>query len=106
MYISYGRTNRISGCRIRPFFHFAGAVDDKHRKLIRCSYEALAAAVAVCKPGVMYRDLGTIVSRVTAEYGFSVVKSYCGHGVGSMFHCAPNVPHYAKNKAVGIMKAG
>lgn len=38
--------------------------------------------------------------------GFSVVKTYCGHGIGDLFHCAPNVPHYANNKAVGLMKPG
>ena len=81
-------------------------MDEQSRKLIRCSYEALAAAVAVCRPGVMYRDLGTLISKVTDEYKFSVVRSYCGHGIGRHFHGAPNVPHYAKNKAVGIMKAG
>jgi len=36
----------------------------------------------------------------------SIVKTYCGHGVGRLFHCAPNVPHYKNNKAVGVMKAG
>jgi methionine aminopeptidase len=35
-----------------------------------------------------------------------VVKTYCGHGIGDLFHCAPNIPHYAHNKAVGIMKEG
>jgi len=58
------------------------------------------------RAGVMYRDVGTVISRVAADHGFSVVKSFCGHGVGQLFHCAPNVPHYAKNKAVGMMKAG
>lgn len=36
----------------------------------------------------------------------SVVRTYCGHGIGEFFHCAPNVPHYAKNKAKGTMKVG
>lgn len=36
----------------------------------------------------------------------SVVRTYCGHGIGEYFHCAPNVPHYAKNKAKGTMKVG
>jgi Metallopeptidase family M24 len=52
------------------------------------------ATVSV-KPGVMYREIGEVISRVVHKKGFSVVKSYCGHGVGRMFHCAPNVPHYA-----------
>lgn len=35
-----------------------------------------------------------------------MVKSYCGHGIGDLFHCSPNVPHYAHNKAVGVMREG
>lgn len=34
----------------------------------------------------------------------SVVRTYCGHGIGQLFHCAPSIPHYANNKAVGVMK--
>ena len=33
-------------------------------------------------------------------------RTYCGHGVGNLFHCAPNIPHYGGNKATGFMKAG
>lgn len=36
----------------------------------------------------------------------SVNRTYCGHGTGSLFHCAPSVPHYANNKATGFMKPG
>lgn len=83
-----------------------GVVSDVAARLVRCAYDSLAAAVAMCRPGAMYRDIGTVISRVTSAAGFSVVKSYCGHGVGRLFHCAPNVPHYANNKAVGIMRVG
>lgn len=38
--------------------------------------------------------------------GCAVVRAYTGHGVHELFHCLPNIPHYAKNKAVGTMKAG
>ena len=38
--------------------------------------------------------------------GCAVVKTFTGHGVNDLFHCPPNVPHYAKNKAVGTMKPG
>lgn len=111
----------------------AAVADEKAARLVKCAYECLRAAVSVCRPGVMYRDLGAVsecphaappirvrlslhrrllrhprcaVSKVVSEAGFSTVKSYCGHGIGRMFHCAPNVPHYAKNKAVGMMKKG
>jgi len=38
--------------------------------------------------------------------GYQVVKTYCGHGIGELFHSAPNIPHYARNKAVGICHPG
>jgi methionyl aminopeptidase len=36
----------------------------------------------------------------------SVIKTYCGHGINTLFHTTPNIPHYAKNKAVGAAKPG
>ena len=33
-----------------------------------------------------------------------MVRTYCGHGIGELFHTVPNVPHYAKNKAKGVMQ--
>ncbi|XP_021802971.1 methionine aminopeptidase 1A-like [Prunus avium] len=53
-----------------------------------------------------FREVGEVINRNATMSGFSVVKSYCGHGIGELFHCAPNIPHYARNKAVGVMKAG
>lgn len=47
------------------------------------------------KPGVRYRELGNIIQRHAQANGFSVVRSYCGHGIHKLFHTAPNVPHYA-----------
>ena len=38
--------------------------------------------------------------------GCAVVRQYTGHGINDLFHCSPNVPHYAKNRAIGTMKAG
>lgn len=58
------------------------------------------------KPGIRYRELGNIIQKHAQANGFSVVRSYCGHGIHKLFHTAPNVPHYAKNKAVGVMKPG
>lgn len=58
------------------------------------------------KPGMKYRELGDIITKVASGQKFSVVKTYCGHGINNLFHTAPNVPHYSKNKAVGSMKPG
>nr|XP_018685169.1 PREDICTED: methionine aminopeptidase 1A-like isoform X1 [Musa acuminata subsp. malaccensis]XP_018685170.1 PREDICTED: methionine aminopeptidase 1A-like isoform X1 [Musa acuminata subsp. malaccensis]XP_018685171.1 PREDICTED: methionine aminopeptidase 1A-like isoform X1 [Musa acuminata subsp. malaccensis] len=85
---------------------FVGEVDEASQQLVRCTYECLEKAISIVKPGVRYREVGEVISRHATMSGFSVVKSYCGHGIGELFHCTPNIPHYGRNKAVGIMKAG
>ena len=47
------------------------------------------------KPGEKYREIGNIIQKHAQANGFSVVKSYCGHGIHKLFHTAPNIPHYA-----------
>ncbi|RZC73357.1 hypothetical protein C5167_048840 [Papaver somniferum] len=85
---------------------FVGNVDEASQQLVRCTYECLEKAIAIVKPGVRFREVGEVINRHATMSGLSVVKSYCGHGIGDLFHCAPNIPHYARNKAVGVMKAG
>ncbi|KAJ2854552.1 Methionine aminopeptidase 1 [Coemansia erecta] len=86
--------------------YFVGAVDDAAKRLVRTTRECLQRAIDMVRPGVRYRDLGAAIEAHAHANGFSVVRTYCGHGVGKMFHSAPNIPHYAKNKAIGIMKPG
>ena len=50
--------------------------------------------------------MGQVISSHAKKNDCEVVRRYCGHGVGKKFHTTPNVPHYAKNKAVGIMREG
>ncbi|TFY63982.1 hypothetical protein EVJ58_g2912 [Rhodofomes roseus] len=83
-----------------------GRVDDDWKKLVRVTREALDEAIKICKPGALFRDLGKVIEPIARANGCAVVRTYCGHGIHELFHCAPNVPHYAKNKAVGTMKAG
>jgi len=83
-----------------------GNVDDDGVKLVNTAYECLRKASNMIKPGTLYRDLGTVIHKTAAAQKCSVVRTYCGHGIGSLFHTAPNVPHYHKNKAKGIMKPG
>lgn len=54
----------------------------------------------------MYKEVGNVVSKYIESNGLSVVRTYCGHGVGRLFHCNPNIPHYKNNKAIGVMKPG
>eukprot|EP00258_Populus_trichocarpa_P023984 XP_024440003.1 methionine aminopeptidase 1A [Populus trichocarpa] len=86
--------------------YFVGNVDEASRQLVQCTYECLEKAISIVKPGVRFREIGEVINRHATMSGLSVVKSYCGHGIGELFHCAPNIPHYGRNKAVGVMKAG
>eukprot|EP01112_Ceratiomyxa_fruticulosa_P005558 TRINITY_DN1623_c0_g2_i2.p1 TRINITY_DN1623_c0_g2~~TRINITY_DN1623_c0_g2_i2.p1 ORF type:complete len:370 (+),score=63.67 TRINITY_DN1623_c0_g2_i2:229-1338(+) len=81
-------------------------VDPNTKLLVDTTYNALYKAIEYCKPGAMYRDIGDVIHKVVKEHGFSIIRTYCGHGLGRLFHCAPNVPHYPGNKAVGVMKPG
>lgn len=76
------------------------------KELVTNTYNSLMKAIELCKPGVMYREVGNLISKYIEEKGHSVVRTYCGHGCGMMFHCPPTIPHYGRNKAVGIMKEG
>jgi len=86
--------------------YFVGDVSSDSIHLVNATKDCLDKAIQSVKPGMLYRDLGNIITKVAHNEGLSVVKTYCGHGVGKYFHCAPNVPHYAKNKAIGMMKPG
>ncbi|CAL8271015.1 unnamed protein product [Merluccius merluccius] len=85
---------------------YVGEVDEGAKKLVQTTYECLMQAIDSVKPGIRYRELGNIIQKHAQANCFSVVRSYCGHGIHRLFHTAPNVPHYAKNKAVGVMKPG
>ncbi|KAI5809764.1 peptidase M24, structural domain-containing protein [Peziza echinospora] len=74
--------------------------------VVETARDCLNKAIEIVKPGMMFRDPGEVIQKLSNERGTSVVKTYCGHGVNRLFHCAPNVPHYAKNKAVGTAKPG
>ena len=83
-----------------------GKVSESSRLLVEATYDSLMKSIEYCKPGAMYRECGNIISQHVEPLGFSVVRSYQGHGTGASFHQAPKVPHYANNKAVGFMKPG
>ncbi|XP_038648720.1 methionine aminopeptidase 1 isoform X2 [Scyliorhinus canicula] len=75
---------------------FVGEIEEGSKKLVQTTYECLMHAIDSVKPGVRYRELGNIIQKHAHASGFSVVRSYCGHGIHRLFHTAPNVPHYAK----------
>jgi len=83
-----------------------GNIDAESEKLLHVSRRCLDEAIKVCKPGALFRDIGKVIEPVARSDGCSTVRTYTGHGINDLFHCAPNIPHYAKNKATGTMKTG
>ena len=75
-------------------------------RLVETTRECVDKAIAAVKPGVGFKEFGDIIEKHAKSRNCSVIKTYCGHGINSLFHGAPNIPHYAKNKAVGKAKPG
>ena len=71
-----------------------GAVDDESRRLLECTRAALDAAIAVAVAGNRLGDIGAAVEDVARAGGFSVVREYVGHGIGTAMHEDPEVPNY------------
>ncbi|KAF8628320.1 hypothetical protein AX15_003867 [Amanita polypyramis BW_CC] len=83
-----------------------GSIDAESEKLLHVARRCLDEAIKICKPGALFRDIGKVIEPIARADGCSTVRTYTGHGINDLFHCAPNIPHYAKNKAVGTMKYG
>ncbi|KAK9457417.1 peptidase M24, structural domain-containing protein [Dipodascopsis uninucleata] len=83
------------------------ALQDKDSiRLVETTRECLDKAIQIVKPGMPFREIGNVIEEHAKKYGLSVIRSYVGHGTNTLFHCAPNIPHYAKNKTPGIAKPG
>lgn len=80
--------------------------DPESVRVVETARECLDQAIQLVKPGMAFRDPGNVIEKHAKSRKCGVIRTYCGHGVNQIFHCAPNVPHYAKNKAVGIAKPG
>ncbi len=64
------------------------------RRLIDVTYECMALAIELVRPGCHLGDLGAAIQRHAEACGFSVVREYCGHGIGRVFHEEPQILHY------------
>jgi methionyl aminopeptidase len=71
-----------------------GRVSDEARRLMRVTQEALYAAVSLCRPGKRVGDLGHAIQRHAETNGYSVVREFVGHGIGTSLHEDPQVPNY------------
>ena len=82
------------------------ALDEEGQKLIQTTYDSWLLAMECVKPGTDYNVIGRIIQDHVSSEGYSTVRSFCGHGIGSIFHMSPNIYHYTINQALGEMMAG
>ena len=80
---------------------FVGDVSVKCKNLISATYNSMMEAISIIKKGIHLGDIGETIQTYVEKKGFSVVKDFCGHGIGKTFHEPPNVLHYGK-KGDGI----
>ena len=83
-----------------------GEIGPRARRLIDVTYESLEAGLAVVKPGARLGDLGHAIQRHVEKNRMSVVRDFCGHGIGRLFHDAPNILHYGMPGTGEVLKAG
>jgi methionyl aminopeptidase len=79
---------------------YAGDVSIKSKNLIATTYESMMRGIAVIKNGACLGDIGEAIQTFAEKKGFSIVRDFCGHGIGKIFHTSPNILHYG-NKGEG-----
>ncbi len=83
-----------------------GAIPRKAEKLIEATYEALMLGIAQVRPGNTLGDIGHAIQEFAESRRFSVVRDFCGHGIGRTFHAAPNVLHYGRPGQGLVLRPG
>ena len=80
---------------------YIGEVSIKSKNLISATYNAMMEAISKIKSGIHLGDIGNAIQTYVEKKGYSVVRDFCGHGIGKIFHEPPNILHYGK-KGEGI----
>ncbi|SMH53545.1 type I methionyl aminopeptidase [Azospirillum agricola] len=93
----YGDSSRMYLC---------GNVGVKARKLIDVTYEALMLGISVVKPGATLGDIGHAIQTFAEGQRYSVVRDFCGHGLGRTFHEPPSVLHFGKPGEGMVLREG
>lgn len=86
--------------------YYVGKPSVKASKLVEVTYEALMRGLAAVKPGATLGDVGWAIQSYVEKHRFSVVRDFCGHGLGRVFHEPPNVMHYGRPGHGVVLKEG
>jgi methionyl aminopeptidase len=83
-----------------------GDVPRRAERLVEVTYEAMMAGIAAIRPGGMIGDIGAAIQSVVEPNHMSVVRDFCGHGVGRLFHDEPNVVHIGRKGEGAVLRPG
>jgi methionyl aminopeptidase len=83
-----------------------GHIDDESERLIRVTQECLWLGIEAVRPGRPVSDIGRAIERHATAQQLSVIRSYCGHGIGRVFHSRPQIPHYYDAGSSTVMEPG
>jgi len=86
--------------------YWVGEPSLKAKRLSEVTYQAMMLGIEQVKPGAHLGDIGHAIQSFVESYGYSVVRDYCGHGIGKTFHAEPSVVHYGKPNTGPEIKKG
>ncbi len=86
--------------------YLVGAVSAQAQRLVQITYEAMWKGIKAVRPGAQLGDVGHAIARHAQRNGYTVVKEYCGHGIGRQMHEPPQVLHWGKPKTGLVLREG
>jgi methionyl aminopeptidase len=81
-------------------------VPNHAKRLSQVTYDCMWIGIEQVKPGAHFGDIGAAIQKYAEKAGYSVVREFCGHGIGAVFHEEPQVLHYGKAGTGPVMEAG
>ena len=86
--------------------YFVGTPGVLAKRLVDTTYEAMILGIGAVRPGATLGDVGAAIQKHAEAAGFSVVREYCGHGIGKVYHDEPQVLHYGRSGTGLELKPG
>jgi len=86
--------------------YVAGKLPRKAERLIQVTHDALMRGIDAVKPGNTFGDIGHAIQSFVEAHRMSVVRDFCGHGLGRVFHAPPNVLHYGRPATGAVLEPG
>ncbi|WP_376875503.1 type I methionyl aminopeptidase [Albirhodobacter sp. R86504] len=86
--------------------YVAGTLSRKAERLIQVTHDALMLGIEQVKPGNTFGDIGFAIQQFVEAQRMSVVRDFCGHGIGQVFHSPPNVLHYGRKGSGAMLEEG